>query len=194
MNEDLIKEKICNYFSQKKYQNRQIPKEHFAIIQFLEKNFSISIEEDQDCDYGHSTNLLIILNQQFGITAGNYDYLINHEKDILKQTINHKHFGIYFKLSLIDNIACYIINSREIIDGRIDVEDCSEKELPKEMLEQLSSILNSFSENNWMIKSFDFFENQKRNWLNSIFSFENYDTSLADMLFGSVDFYSSIDI
>jgi hypothetical protein len=194
MNENLIKEKSVNYFSGKKYLERSNPKSHIDIAKEIDDKFNIRLQTDSDRDYGHSTNFLMILNPVFGILSGDYDYLIDSEKVMLEKTNHNKHWSVYFKLSHIDNIACYILNSRSIVDNDIDVEECPEGDFPEEITQQLHAILDVFYKQQWSVVNFNQLEKEKRDWLDPIFHVKNYHPSLADILFGSFEIYSAAGI
>ncbi|WP_300665657.1 hypothetical protein [Fluviicola sp.] len=194
MNENLIKEKSGNYFSEKKYLERSNPKSHIDLSKEIDDKFNIKTHIDSDRDYGHSKNFLMILNPEFGILSGDYDYLIDSEKVMLEKTNHNKHWSVYFKLSHIDNIACYILNSRSIIDNDIDVEECPEDDFPEEITQQLHAILDVFYKQKWSVTNFNQLEKEKRDWLDSTFHFKGYQPSLADILFGSFEFYSAAGI
>ncbi|NGF75469.1 hypothetical protein G5B10_06225 [Fluviicola sp. SGL-29] len=193
MNEDQLKETVIDYFRKKRYDERMIPKTHFDIIHEIDDELTIRIEPLLDRNYSHSTDFVLILNPKGWINR-TYEFMGDEEVGVLKNTPDHIHWALLFKLSLTGEVATCIFNSRRLVDDEIQVEQVSANDLPVELQSRIMSIVHIMESYNYQFVSLEELEQQK-DWANAIFKFrDGYQPTLYDLLFGSFELYTEADI
>lgn len=193
MTGDKLKETVVGYFRENRFDERLIPKVHFDIIHAIDDELTIRLEPLLDRNYGHSTDFILVLNPK-GWINGTYAFMGDEESDVLKNTPDRVHWALLFKLSLVGEFATCIFNSRQLIDGEIQVEEVREKGIPADLREWIVPIIELMEAHNYQFVNQEELKQQK-DWMNAVFEFEDdYQPTLYDMLFGSVEFYTEAGI
>ncbi len=195
-NENSLISKVRNYFSSKQYLEHSIPKLHFDVMNDIESEFNIKLEPGLDRNYKHSTDFSFIIDPNKRALSSSYEFFQKAEKDILRSATGKTHWCIYFKLSLIDNVACYFWNERKLNEkNEVDVNYREDKDIPAEIKQEVKSMFWLFSNKDFLIYEASYLQNEKRDWVNDIFNMSaGYQTNLYDLLFGSLDFYNEAEI
>lgn len=190
----MIREIITDYFFNKRFDERLIPKVHFDIIHAIDDELSIRLEPLLDRNYSHSTDFILLLNPTTGWINGTYEFMGNEELTVLKNTPGHVHWSLLFKLSLAGNFATCIFNSRQLIDNEIHVEQIRKNNIPADLQKWIVSIVQLVEAYNYQFPDPEELE-KRQNWINTVFEFQDdYEPMLYDMLFGSFELYTKADI